>query len=124
MAGAKLIVMYPAPRDMQAFERAYSDEHIPMAARIFQAAGASKAVLTKITGYVMVQTASIKPDFAFSTLGTRPDRRVDRMPLTDDRSKTSRPGPTLGCANPHGDSTVVGLPSLVCRARLPGGFGE
>ena len=42
------------------------------------------------------------------------------MPLTDDRSKTSCPGPTSGCANPHGDSTVVGLPSLVSRARLPG----
>ena len=50
MAGAKLIVMYPTPKDMQTFERAYSNEHIPMAAPIFQAAGASKVVLTKITG--------------------------------------------------------------------------
>ena len=49
MAAAKLIVMYPTPKDMQAFERAYSTEHIPMAASTFQAAGASKAVLTKVT---------------------------------------------------------------------------
>ena len=49
MAGAKLIVMYPMPKDMDAFERAYSAEHIPMAAPIFQAAGATKAVLTKIS---------------------------------------------------------------------------
>jgi len=39
MAAAKLIVMYPMPKDMAAFERAYSAEHIPMAAPIFQAAG-------------------------------------------------------------------------------------
>jgi len=35
MAAAKLIVMYPMPKDMAAFERAYSVEHIPMAAPIF-----------------------------------------------------------------------------------------
>ena len=49
MAAAKLIVMYPTPKDMNAFERAYSDEHLPMAAPIFQAAGATKVVLTKIS---------------------------------------------------------------------------
>jgi uncharacterized protein (TIGR02118 family) len=50
MAGAKLIVMYPTPKDMEAFERGFNNEHIPMAARIFKAAGATKAVLTKVTG--------------------------------------------------------------------------
>ena len=50
MAGAKLMVMYPAPKDLAAFERAYSDEHIPMAVPVFQAAGATKAILTKVTG--------------------------------------------------------------------------
>ena len=48
MATAKLLVLYPMPKDMAAFEGAYSAEHIPMAAPIFQAAGATKAVLTKI----------------------------------------------------------------------------
>jgi len=42
MAAAKLIVMYPMPKDMALFERAYSTEHIPMAAAIFQTAGAIK----------------------------------------------------------------------------------
>ena len=50
MAAAKLIVIYPMPKDMAAFERAYSAEHIPMAAPIFKAAGATKVVLTKIAG--------------------------------------------------------------------------
>ena len=50
MAAAKLIVMYPPPKDLAAFERAYSGEHIPMAAPIFQAAGATKVVLSKATG--------------------------------------------------------------------------
>ena len=49
MPSAKLIVMYPMPKDMDAFEHAYAAEHIPMAAPIFQAAGATKAVLTKIS---------------------------------------------------------------------------
>ena len=50
MAAAKLIVMYPTPRDVDAFERAYSAEHLPMAAPIFEAAGATKVVLTRISG--------------------------------------------------------------------------
>ena len=45
----KLLVMYPMPKDMDAFERAYSKDHIPMAAPIFAAAGATKAVLTKLS---------------------------------------------------------------------------
>ena len=50
MAAAKLIVIYPTPRDLDAFERAYSGEHLPMAAPIFEAAGATKVVLTRISG--------------------------------------------------------------------------
>jgi uncharacterized protein (TIGR02118 family) len=46
----KILVMYPMPKDMDAFERAYAREHIPMAAPIFAAAGATKAVLTKLSG--------------------------------------------------------------------------
>ena len=49
MAAAKLIVIYPAPRDVDAFERAYGAEHLPMAAPIFEAAGATKVVLTRIS---------------------------------------------------------------------------
>lgn len=30
MAGAKLIVLYPSPRDVNAFERAYTQDHAPM----------------------------------------------------------------------------------------------
>ena len=50
MAGAKLMVMYPAPNDMAAFERAYGEEHIPLVAPIFAAAGATRADFTKVTG--------------------------------------------------------------------------
>jgi uncharacterized protein (TIGR02118 family) len=49
MAGAKLMLMYPQPKDLEAFESAYHNEHIPRAAPIFQAAGATKAVMTKAT---------------------------------------------------------------------------
>jgi uncharacterized protein (TIGR02118 family) len=50
MAAAKLIVIYPTPKDLDAFERAYSAEHLPMAAPIFKAAGATKVVLSKVSG--------------------------------------------------------------------------
>ena len=49
MAVAKLIVLYPVPKDPNAFDRSYTDRHIPMAAPIFQAAGAIKAVLSKVS---------------------------------------------------------------------------
>ena len=48
MAAAKLSVIYPMPKDMAAFEQACSAEHIPIAASVFRAAGATKVVLTKI----------------------------------------------------------------------------
>jgi uncharacterized protein (TIGR02118 family) len=48
MPGAKLLVCYPHPTDAAAFESAYANEHIPMAAPIMAGAGASKAVLTKL----------------------------------------------------------------------------
>jgi uncharacterized protein (TIGR02118 family) len=30
MPGAKIVVLYPAPRDLAAFERAYTQDHAPM----------------------------------------------------------------------------------------------
>jgi len=48
MAGAKLVVIYPRPTDTEAFEKAYQEEHIPMA--IEKLAGKTKLVLTKVLG--------------------------------------------------------------------------
>lgn len=50
MAGAKMIVMYPPPKDLAEFERAYSAEHLPMVGPILKAAGASKGVFSKVIG--------------------------------------------------------------------------
>jgi uncharacterized protein (TIGR02118 family) len=50
MPGAKILVLYPQPTRMDEFERAYSEEHIPMAAPIFKECGATKAVLSKAVG--------------------------------------------------------------------------
>ncbi|MEP6912567.1 MAG: EthD family reductase [bacterium] len=30
MAGAKLVVLYPYPQDVDTFERAYTEDHVPM----------------------------------------------------------------------------------------------
>jgi uncharacterized protein (TIGR02118 family) len=46
MAAVKLIVMYPTPTDVAAFERLYQEEHVPMAAKKLQ--GMSKLVASKV----------------------------------------------------------------------------
>lgn len=48
MAGVKLIVMYPRPKDVEAFEKAYKDEHVPMA--VEKLAGKTKFIATKVVG--------------------------------------------------------------------------
>ncbi len=49
MAGAKLIVIYPSPRDVSTFERAYSQDHAPMVTpETFR--GISKFVASKVVG--------------------------------------------------------------------------
>ncbi len=48
MAGVKLIVMYPRPTDVDAFEKVYQDEHVPMA--VEKLAGKTRFVATKVVG--------------------------------------------------------------------------
>ena len=49
MATAKIVVLYPAPRDMGAFERAYTKDHVPMvSAQNFK--GIKKFIASKIVG--------------------------------------------------------------------------
>jgi uncharacterized protein (TIGR02118 family) len=44
----KLVVMYPRPKDIQAFETVYKDEHVPMA--VEKLAGKTKIVATRVLG--------------------------------------------------------------------------
>jgi uncharacterized protein (TIGR02118 family) len=46
MMSAKLIVAYPQPRDVQAFDSVYLNEHVPLA--VAKLAGKTKIVSTKI----------------------------------------------------------------------------
>jgi uncharacterized protein (TIGR02118 family) len=49
MAGAKIVVLYPAPRDVSAFERAYTHDHAPMVTpQNFK--GMTKFTASKIVG--------------------------------------------------------------------------
>jgi len=48
MAGAKFIVIYPRPTDIEAFEKVYQDEHVPMA--VEKLVGKTKFVATKVVG--------------------------------------------------------------------------
>jgi uncharacterized protein (TIGR02118 family) len=47
MPEAKLVVMYPRPTDIEAFEKIYLEEHVPMA--VAKLVGKTKIVATKIT---------------------------------------------------------------------------
>ena len=48
MAEVKLVVMYPRPKDIDAFETAYQNEHVPMAMEKLK--GVTKFVATKVMG--------------------------------------------------------------------------
>jgi uncharacterized protein (TIGR02118 family) len=46
MSSAKLIVAYPQPADIDAFEKLYAEEHVPLA--VAKLEGKTKIVATKI----------------------------------------------------------------------------
>src|ERR1700739_602951 len=46
MADVKLVVIYPRPKDVDAFEKFYQDEHVPLA--VAKLGGKTKMVATKI----------------------------------------------------------------------------
>lgn len=48
MANVKLVVMYPQPKDIDAFEKVYQNEHVPLA--VARLGGKTKIVATKILG--------------------------------------------------------------------------
>lgn len=55
MAGVKLIVAYPTPTDVDAFEKVYGEEHVPMA--VEKLGGKTKLVATKILSMADGSTA-------------------------------------------------------------------
>jgi uncharacterized protein (TIGR02118 family) len=48
MAEVKLSVIYPRPKDVEAFENAYTNEHVPLA--VAKLGGKTKIVATKVLG--------------------------------------------------------------------------
>lgn len=48
MPGVKLVVMYPRPKDVDAFEKVYQSEHVPMAVEKLK--GKTKLVASKVLG--------------------------------------------------------------------------
>lgn len=46
MPGAKIVVLYPRPKDIEAFEKLYTDEHVPMA--VEKMVGKTKIVASRI----------------------------------------------------------------------------
>ena len=46
MAGVKFVLIYPRPTDIDAFEKVYQEEHVPMAVEKLQ--GKTKFVATKV----------------------------------------------------------------------------
>jgi uncharacterized protein (TIGR02118 family) len=48
MPNVKLVVNYPRPQDVEAFEKVYQSQHVPMA--VDKLAGKTKIVATKVLG--------------------------------------------------------------------------
>ena len=48
MKSAKLVVIYPRPKDVDAFENIYQTEHVPLA--VARLSGKTKMVATKVLG--------------------------------------------------------------------------
>jgi uncharacterized protein (TIGR02118 family) len=48
MADAKLVVIYPRPKNIEAFEKIYQNEHVPLA--VAKLGGKTKMVATRILG--------------------------------------------------------------------------
>ena len=48
MAETKLVVIYPFPKDVDAFEKVYSNEHVPLA--VAKLGGKTRIVATKVLG--------------------------------------------------------------------------
>jgi uncharacterized protein (TIGR02118 family) len=46
MANGKLVVVYPRPKDIEAFEKVYQNEHVPIA--VAKLGGKTKIVATKV----------------------------------------------------------------------------
>jgi uncharacterized protein (TIGR02118 family) len=46
MAGVKFMVIYPCPKDIEAFEKVYQEKHVPMA--VEKMIGKTKFVVTKV----------------------------------------------------------------------------
>jgi uncharacterized protein (TIGR02118 family) len=46
--GVKIVVIYPRPQDEQAFERTYTEQHVPLVEQKLK--GITRLVLTKVTG--------------------------------------------------------------------------
>jgi uncharacterized protein (TIGR02118 family) len=46
MAGVKFMVIYPRPKDIEAFEKVYKEKHVPMAVENF--IGKTKLVATRV----------------------------------------------------------------------------
>jgi uncharacterized protein (TIGR02118 family) len=46
MAGVKFMVIYPRPKDIEAFEKVYQEKHVPMA--VEKMVGKTKFVATKV----------------------------------------------------------------------------
>jgi uncharacterized protein (TIGR02118 family) len=90
----RLMVMYPRPRDIEAFEKIYAEEHVPMA--IAKLAGKTKMVGTRILG---------------SPKGAPPFHRIAEVHLPSMEVLEACAASEAGQAdNPHAVSNSSGAP--------------
>lgn len=65
--GVKIVVIYPRPRDEEAFEKAYTDEHLPLAETKLK--GMTRLVATKVVASPQGKVAAYRlAEVYFSTM--------------------------------------------------------
>jgi hypothetical protein len=119
MAGVKLVVIYPRPKDVDAFEKVYRNEHVPRA--IANLAAKTKVVATKI----LSSPQGVPPFYRIaevhfpSIVGSRGMRRVGKWkrnigPRRKDFDGWHAHFPTGGGINLHIQSDSEGPKGETC----------
>ncbi len=75
MANVKLVVIYPHPKNVDAFENIYQSEHVPLA--VAKLGGKTKMVATKILG----SPQGVPPFYRVAEVTFRRCRLWKRAPL-------------------------------------------
>lgn len=105
MAEAKVIVIYPRPTDIEAFEKVYKNEHVPMAVQ--KPAGKTKIVATK----VMASPQGTPPFYRIAEIRFPSMADQESCAVSAGAKETFAPAVTISTEGPPISSSLKRRPS-------------